>query len=107
MSDAKHTPGPWKVHHTKATTQQAGSVFIGANGETEPVAEVLGQINDPVDGERSKSEQLANARLLAAAPDLLAALRDECEGINLDTLYSMDLDRVQRGLVAIRKAMGK
>jgi hypothetical protein len=56
MSDAKHTPGPWWL-------AGKSQVRYGAGNRAGWVATVARQNRD------------ANARLIAAAPDLLAALR--------------------------------
>ncbi|MFO0447419.1 MAG: hypothetical protein ACK52I_01800 [Pseudomonadota bacterium] len=58
MSETKHTPGPWKRSYRNIT----------ANGVI--VARVL-----PAEG--GPEQEAANARLIAAAPDLLAA----CEAV--------------------------
>lgn len=50
MDNSKHTPGPWKVGHTSS-----GQYQITPNA-------------------MSAVERCANARLIAAAPELLAAL---------------------------------
>lgn len=56
MNAATHTPGPWFANH--------GAV----NAQDVPIA-----LAD--DYSKSQSEREANARLIAAAPDMLAALR--------------------------------
>jgi hypothetical protein len=75
----KHTPGPWAVdgradHH----------LLVGAPGRRlrQVVAEVplvVGGLADPT------PEAEANARLIAAAPDLLAACRDVLEFLDNGT----------------------
>jgi len=64
MGDAKHTPGPWKVgtNHSAAVWATAGLIASVYPGEPATSA-------DDCDGPVSD----ANARLIAAAPDLLAA----------------------------------
>lgn len=65
-SATKHTPGPWKVFYTTN-----GQTIIG-------IGEAAGAegITDPQFGLwRSGKEREANARLIAAAPDMLAALK--------------------------------
>ncbi|MGH9344382.1 MAG: hypothetical protein ACRD19_11555 [Terriglobia bacterium] len=60
MTQAQHTPGPWEVKHLKIGNQP---VICAADGIVESV-------------DRPKEAQEANARLIAAAPDLLSALID-------------------------------
>lgn len=63
MQNAAHTPGPW---HTSSTHRGAAVDIGAANGAN--VALVSGPAENGAD------EFKANARLIAAAPDLLAAL---------------------------------
>jgi hypothetical protein len=61
----QHTPGPWSTDESEI---YAGDVMIA---ETLPVA------NDPSSGGRFYGDiELANAHLIAAAPDLLEAARE-------------------------------
>lgn len=64
----KHTPGPW---HVVANLVQGKRK---PNGDSRTVAMV-----------GSSSEDDANARLIAAAPDLLAALEGLAEIVNEET----------------------
>lgn len=57
----KHTPGPWGIIWTN------GTIVIDANGGKTDIAHVVNRVN------RDITE--ANARLIAAAPELLSALR--------------------------------
>jgi hypothetical protein len=81
MANAKHTPGPWLV--------------IPQAGET------------TVDGDRLE----ADAALISAAPDLLAALKEVCEWIsNWDANFTQDDEwpaTSKRINDAIRKAEGR
>lgn len=90
MSEQKHTPGPWAYrigqHHTD---------FILSNGS---VIEVEWRIAE------------ANARLIAAAPDLLEALRDLVEatsggdmGMGTAIFFPREFDAAR---AAIAKAEG-
>lgn len=91
---SKHTPGPWRIEN------DAPSYCINA-GERRHVA-MVSCYTDGTPG-NSSSENLANARLIAAAPDLLAAAKlalDDC------------CDLIQTGAgnaleAAIAKAEGK
>jgi hypothetical protein len=79
MSDSKHTPGPWKIHngYNPSRNKHNASRDIGPSGVA--VAEVFGDFE--ADGRNIKAESMgetgaANARLIAAAPDLLSAAED-------------------------------
>jgi hypothetical protein len=64
----KHTPGPWKAHFEEAyyvTGPDRGRVAMMLNLKG---AHGLG-------GRRTGEESAANARLIAAAPELLGALQ--------------------------------
>jgi len=68
MSRAAPTPGPWRAH--------AGLVIADA-----PVPRVVAQTYSPESLARwpdDPAERDANTRLIAAAPDMAAALRDAC-----------------------------
>ena len=84
MSESKHTPGPWKVSPTDDT------VVIDATGAE--VAAIDGDYNDP----DTWPQMEANARLIAAAPDLLDALQnllDEAEDVFVCMADATGIDR--------------
>ncbi len=60
MTDTQHTPGPWEIRRDTDVTGYPVFSIAGMSGE---------QKRDVVTLD-------ANARLIAAAPDLLAALED-------------------------------
>jgi hypothetical protein len=68
---ARHTPGPWDVRHESIDPDWAivcasgGRVVANVNAETGPMLFPSESVQMPRD---------ANARLIAAAPDMLAAL---------------------------------
>jgi hypothetical protein len=80
-----HTPGPW----------DAFGPIIHRNGRHIAHVEATG-IGD---GERGTPEQRANARLIAAAPDLLAALK-------LLLTAELPADGLSRKIETGRRAMG-
>ena len=87
----KHTPGPWL-----AKRAEGGGYFewyVGRDGENRSIAE---DIADPVT--RDPSE--ANAHLIAAAPDLLEALKAA-------TSFPLSDSWVPAALAAIAKAEGR
>jgi len=72
MNEQKHTPGPWS-----ATKQSKTSYRIDTAGEQFPEWKGLAHVFIAVGTE---DESKANASLIAAAPDMLAALK-ECQGV--------------------------
>ena len=93
---AKHTPGPWLTDRRKAHTGQIATIHHCLNNDwieiwTDKWAETgLGE-----------GEQEANARLIAAAPELLDAL--QCL-VDLMPDPELDIDAVQREQVIKAKA---
>ncbi len=67
MTNFKHTPGPWTVN---AWPQRHDEIRIGAVGTPLICAIMVRDV--------SINEQKANARLIAAAPELLEALKVAC-----------------------------
>jgi hypothetical protein len=70
---AKHTRGPWVVH-----PEEVDKPYIRVRGSwpgsRHKVANVMTPVYDGA-GEAEAEETRANARLIAAAPDLLASLK--------------------------------
>ncbi len=102
MSEAKHTPGPW----TFSKNDELGDTrFYVAQQEGAPYtphySDVATLIAETVSSER-RSIQEANARLIAAAPELLEALR----GL-LDRVVQMDLPLSDPERVAAQMAIAK
>ena len=82
---ARHTPGPWEVHGRQPT-------FVRANGGKKHVANTDSMGDD--------EENKANARLIAAAPELLESLREILDGGIADPAA------VRRAHAAIANATG-
>jgi hypothetical protein len=64
-----YTPGPWKVETWKYNNNTREVLTIQT--QCDAIAQTCGIWRD---GDDSSAEEAANARLIAAAPDLLAAL---------------------------------
>lgn len=86
MSESKHTAGPWDIHIRKTTAGDCGAgIWIqGANHKT--VVDTGAMDSWPL------SE--ANARLIATAPDLLAACKALLAEFNC---YSDAMTKIGRG----------
>lgn len=101
MTQATHTPGPWGCADTSYHAHDYR--LSRPNGEHLPV-------NAPYN---DHSEQRANARLIAAAPDLLAALEavlaawDEPYYGDLDMARDTMFDAIEPARAAIAKAKGE
>ena len=95
MNRAAHTPGPWEVRLLDMVYSKAGRLIADCECEqSRPSAPV--------------SEDLANARLIAAAPDMLEALqnaRNVLAGLIAGDLKSISAD--SPALTQIRAAIAK
>lgn len=85
----KHTPGPWELGRFYPTFEGAkiSSAEITQVGEMG----ILGMVYRP---DRSREEGEANARLFAAAPQLLTALRrcvKDLEGFGMTSYHARAL----------------
>lgn len=116
----KHTPGPWTLCHHLQSMERDGSCSCGYRGviygpETDVPMAVCqpGHDAEPAGEEftgpqrYSRDVELANAHLIAAAPDLLEALRD-CLGRFVEAFpASAEYEPIKRGFAAIAKAEGR
>lgn len=100
MSNTKHTPGPWKVfNHSWSDTSiiapgfDHGICCLDINHATEESQEA------------DEEQMAANARLIAAAPDLLETLR-LCEG-NIYSLADAHPVIFTKWLKVVRAAIAK
>ena len=106
MPEAQHTPGPWWKMRRESLHMGMTTIYVGNHAEmvaTIPQGHSLRRANH-------------NARLIAAAPDLLAALEE-----TTDTLESLcndlemlaggmaleNLQAIKQGKAAIAKARGE
>ncbi len=94
----KHTPGPWKLNHSNFTIEKEGRfaswIEIKKNGKT--LAEAKG-FHHGIQNVKCK----ANAKLIAAAPELLEAC--------VIALIHLETDEIEKGVqhmlkLAIQKA---
>lgn len=98
MSEAKHTPGPWVIDHE---TRPAEVCCIYGTNHPNSFVYVRGALGY---WSADRDENMANATLIAAAPELLEALREllaEAE----DGIATSPLAR-SKARAAIAKATG-
>ncbi|MFO0801444.1 MAG: hypothetical protein U0804_28595 [Gemmataceae bacterium] len=77
MSNAKHTPGPWHIELGRSSNPIVGTDAVS-------IAEVLDDVFPDTE------QQAANAKLIAAAPDLLLELRTVEWGGTIENQSSRD-----------------
>lgn len=101
----KGTRGPWKHRHSENNPQW---VVTGTQlGERYKIAR-LPYLNDPVEVlERERKEQEANAKLIAAAPDLLESLIQCVKKLeNYEQVWGFDESKmIDKAEKAISKAL--
>lgn len=95
----EHTPGPWKVYNAFDLIRKPGSVAFERIGT--PIVTVL-ECNEGYDIVATK----ADAQLIAAAPDLLAACEAALEAIRSDADIDWMLNVESQCRAAIAKARG-
>jgi len=86
---AKYTPGPWTTRDTEIIATQ--------------FSECIAIVQYPGHGANEEAEGLANAHLIAAAPDLLVALENVLRRSGVD----LQQDQCDEIRAAIAKAKGR
>jgi len=93
---AKHTPGPWQ-HSAKLSASENHRGFTVWNSDGWGLADVQPADEDGREGE-------ANARLIAAAPELLEALQAVVSQLEGHDLHNGDVFAINNAYAAIAKA---
>ena len=121
---SKHTPGPWYVEEHErqrwnSPTTPTRGVVTQAEHHGSWTVYLIGEVSYPTTAQGSVGalERLANARLIAAAPDLLAACREVAEALpelaaDADPRSWYEVRKIQTALstllsAAIAKAEGR
>jgi hypothetical protein len=96
MNNAQHTPGPWKLETQRAPNGGTYYRIYDSENAGNVIAQVIG------DGRIE--------RLIAAAPDLLAALEETLDAFDRDANHQPSTEEagaiIDRALKAIAKAKG-
>lgn len=117
MTKHTHTPGPMFVEYKAGFTME-GNTHIVMNADRYPLAFVPAWDDPRPDEENGKEEALANARLIASAPDLLEALKQLVGNADIAStivrqhdedgyIASALFDTIQQAEAAIRRAQGE
>lgn len=106
----KHTPAPWHMQTLSHQSITGHDICIIHGVTTQPTEDGKGQRYCYISADKpcfevSDEEQLANAYLIAAAPDLLAALEQAVTSMQ-DSGYPNDHLSVKAARAAIAKAKG-
>lgn len=94
MNEFKGTPGPWEV--------EDNGYFYDINAVRGTVGNVCSSISWFDNGEHRGPVAMANAQLIAAAPELLEALQ-----IIMNSDFYMPKESADAARVAIAKALGE
>jgi hypothetical protein len=97
MTEQAHTPGPWLQSHRQIPDGMYSTEVYAKDGET--IATIHWYPVKTDDGWITSRD--GNARLIAAAPDMLAALQDIVRRNEIQHWFNLDLARA-----AIAKATG-
>jgi hypothetical protein len=104
--ETKHTKGEWIINKHSATT-------VELRGSSRSIASTGGYQTNGADSLKAFNENIANAKLIAAAPDLIEALYNLIEYAEFDShidnghqygLSEETSELITRGLNAIKKA---
>ena len=98
MDNATHTPGPWEISKYASSYDDIGDNYSVGYNDTD------GDYWDIAKLEPLRANRLADARLIAAAPDMLAALEWAVETADTEQ-YEADWYAAARA--AIAKAKGE
>ena len=107
-AQAGHTPGPWKLLPVEADKDylRIRGTRLGVRYKVANVHHIRYEGVHAVVRERDDAESMANARLIAAAPDLLEALREIFHDVKQGAIPNADDEWWKKASTAIAKATG-
>lgn len=103
---SKHTPGPWVVHQRPREPYEHGHHVTTEDGLT--ICSVTYQLPSRTPMGVEETKRIANARLIAAAPELLEALETlECLWAESE-VHGVDFSHaIEQARVALRRVKGE
>lgn len=104
-----HTKGPWAINRAKQPDNVGGTdyaIVVVIDGRPRVLAEAFQRVGEKAGGGYIDAPAEANARLIAAAPTLVAALEGLMEAVPTQT-NDRDWwpDELTRAMAAARKAL--
>ena len=107
---SKHTPGPWRVDGEDISAPDVPCINICA-GDFGPsfyhVCDVSSQLNERTEQFELLDSDWANAHLIAAAPEMLAALEEAVRWIDNTSYMMADQSMIDKINAVIAKAKGE
>lgn len=100
MSNTKHTPGPWHVGRV-ATTQGQHFAITSPNGDH------IATIGEAINSHNGSGNAYVNARVIAAAPELLEALQNLTKWANVAACDREPGSILDQNIEAARAAIAK
>jgi len=97
MNTHTHTPGPWQIQFWNDSSRPSRRDTPVITTGKDAIGELFNLWDE--DGEDREAERLANARLIAAAPEMLAALQSLAHPMASD-------EDLQNALAVIAKVKG-
>jgi hypothetical protein len=106
---SKHTPGPWRIQGAVTITGKPGGIprfLVWPAEETETSVVEICEIDCQIEGNYTCNiaEAKANARLIAAAPELLAACKFLLAAAETEPGMAIYVAHIQQARAAIAKA---
>lgn len=98
MSKTAHTPGPWMVLPETNTGREGQFCILTENGPRLDIASTYGWPDTPKE---------ANARLIAAAPDMLTLLKEIAQTVTMHGKFDYGTPLYDRTCDTITKAEGQ
>lgn len=105
MGKAKHTPGPWNTSDDGYGSWKFQGGYRGTIKSADGEVVFAGPASFNALRGKTPEQTEANARLMAAAPELLEALRDVLE--YMPSLTAFQRERIRRAERAIANAEGR
>ena len=99
----EHTPGPWRISGCRTHNSATGiDELMIEHGDENCISPIIASICSDVD----RLPMSANARLIAAAPDMLVALKFLADAARTEPGMAIYKDHIKKSEEAIAKAEG-